>query len=274
MATTPQQQEGDGPAAARMVAGWLRGGLSAGWHGFGRLAAPLVSLVYPPVCMACGGAVGEPATLCAGCWRNVAFIQRPFCERLGVPFAVDSGPGLLSPLAIADPPVFERARSVAAYDGAARDLVHRLKYNDRLDLAAGMARLMAQAGGELMQDCALIIPVPLHWARAWGRRGNQAAELGAALSRFTGLPQEVGVLRRRKRTRTQVGLTRDQRRDNLQGAFHVPPEQRPVLAGRRVLLVDDVLTTGATANACARVLLRAGASAVDVLTFARVVKPL
>ena len=199
------------------------------------------------------------------------FIERPFCERLGTPFEVDLGVALLSPAAIADPPVFRRARAVARYDETARRLVHRLKYGDRVELARALGAMMARAGAELLLDADVIVPVPLHRSRLWWRRFNQAMALAGALSRTSGVRCDPFLLARVKRTRSQVGLTRTQRGDNLQGAFRVPADAKPHLAGKRVVLVDDVVTTGATANACSRALLRAGAESVDVLSFARVV---
>jgi len=228
-----------------------------------------VTLIYPPTCVACGAATGVPHTLCAGCWSGMRFIERPFCERLGTPFAVDLGVPLLSPAAIADPPVFERARAVARYDETARALVHRLKYGDRLELAKALGAMMARAGAELTREADVIVPVPLHRWRLWRRRFNQAMALAREVSRTSGVACDPFLLARVKRTRAQVGLTRAQRSENLQGAFQVPGAAKPRLEGLRVLLVDDVLTTGATANA-ARALLRGGARAVDVLAFARV----
>ena len=230
-----------------------------------------LGVVYPPTCIACAAATGEPHTLCARCWSEMRFIERPFCERLGTPFEVDLGVALLSPAAIADPPVFRRARAVARYDETARRLVHRLKYGDRVELARALAAMMARAGAELLLDADVIVPVPLHRSRLWWRRFNQAMALAGALSRTSGVRCDPFLLARVKRTRSQVGLTKTQRGDNLQGAFRVPADAKPHLAGKRVVLVDDVVTTGATANACSRALLRAGAESVDVLSFARVV---
>lgn len=230
-----------------------------------------IGILYPPGCVVCRAATGEAQALCASCWSSIGFIERPYCERLGTPFEIDLGAGMLSPAAIADPPVFARARAVCRFDGVARDLVHRLKYGDRAELALTLGRMMRQSGHELLPDADLVVPVPLHRTRLWSRRFNQAALLARVVARLEERPLAATALARVKRTRQQVGLTRAQRGDNLQGAFRVPPAARPLVQGRRILLIDDVLTTGATANAAARALLRAGATAVDVLTFARVV---
>ena len=239
--------------------------------GLARAARAALGIVYPPTCIACAAATGEAHTLCARCWSEVRFIERPFCERLGTPFAVDLGIALLSPAAIADPPVFQRARAVARYDDTARRLVHRLKYGDRLELARALGTMMARAGAELLAEADVIAPVPLHRSRLWWRRFNQAMALAGAVSRLSGVPCDPFLLARVKRTRSQVGLSKSQRGENLQGAFRVPADARPRVEGKRILLVDDVVTTGETANACSRALLRGGAETVDVLSFARVV---
>ncbi len=244
----------------------LRNGFLRGCHG-------LLDVVYPPSCIACRGATGEPDTLCPRCWSQLRFIERPFCERLGTPFAADLGIGLISPAAFANPPVFARARAVACFeDGPARDLVHHLKYGDRVELARPMGSWMARAGAELLGDAAVIVPVPLHRRRLFQRRFNQAALLAAAIAEKSAVAVDPMLLKRVKATDPQVGKTRAQRADNVQGAFQVDPERRSAIAGKRVLLVDDVLTSGATVNAASRILLRAGAEAVDVLVFARVVQ--
>jgi ComF family protein len=245
--------------------------VSPGLSPISRLCGALASVVFPPTCIGCGSATGEPHTLCAACWSEIRFIERPFCERLGTPFAVDLGMPLVSPAAIADPPVFTRARAVARYDDTARKLVHRLKYSDRLDLARALGAMMARSGAELAAEADVVVPVPLHRLRLWWRRFNQSMELARVVAARHGRPCDPTLLFRVKRTAPQVGLSRNQRAENLQGAFRVPDNARPHLKGKRVLLVDDVLTTGATANAASRALLRGGAAAVDVLAFARVV---
>jgi predicted amidophosphoribosyltransferase len=205
----------------------LRHGARETW----RLA---LGLLYPPSCIACQAATGEPHALCAACWSQIRFIERPFCERLGTPFAVDLGQPLLSPAAIADPPVFGRARAVAEYDGTASLLVHRLKYNDRLELARAMGGMMTRASAELLDEADVIVPVPLHRWRLWRRRFNQAMALARTVSEESGVTCDPFLLARVKRTRRQVGLTKAQRQENLQGAFRVPPEAKARLKRKRV----------------------------------------
>ena len=229
-----------------------------------------LDIALPTLCPACRDQVRDNG-LCASCWSKLTMIARPYCERLGIPFAYDPGPGVLSMQAISDPPAYHRARAAVRFDDIARALVHALKYGDRNDLAPIMGRWMARAGQELLKDADALIPVPLHWRRLWARRFNQSALLSQAISRETGVPIADAALKRIKATAQQVGLTQSERAQNVQGTFRVPPDRKAEVSGRRVVLVDDVLTSGATSDACARALLRAGASNVDLLVFARVV---
>ncbi len=254
-------ESGDEKPARRSAALRLRAG-----------GAHLLDWLLPPLCLACRNPVGDHGALCPGCWRRVGYIEAPVCDRLGTPMPFDLGPGALSPQAIANPPAFDRARAAFRFDDVGRALVHGLKYGDRLEIAPALAGWMARAGRDLLADADALIPVPLHWSRLLRRRFNQAAELTRHLSARTGIANEALVLRRRRRTLHQVGLTRAQRLDNVAGAFHVPDEKKSWVSGRRLVLVDDVLTTGATLEACARVLRRAGAARIDVLTAARVVE--
>lgn len=231
-----------------------------------------LDLALPPLCPACREPV-EGQALCPACWSKLSFITRPYCERLGIPFVYDPGPGILSMEAIADPPAYQRARAAVRFDEISRALVHALKYSDRLDLAPMMGRWISHAGRELLAEADALVPVPLHWRRLWTRRFNQSAMLAAAISAQSGVPIATGVLKRVKPTAQQVGLSRTERAANVQGAFRVPPEARGAVAGRRLVLVDDVLTSGAKVEGCARALLRAGAANVDVLIFARVAEP-
>jgi ComF family protein len=240
---------------------------------FRRFVVSATDLVFPPACICCRKSTERPGALCATCWSRVGFIERPFCERLGTPFAADLGvDGLLSPEALANPPVYHRARAVARFeDGPIRQMVHRLKYSDRLELAKPLGLWMARAGSELLVEADLLVPVPLHRRRLVARRFNQANALAQVISGECGVPFDPFALERVKSTSPQVGLSRIQRAANMQGAFRVPEAVKPRLAGLSIVLVDDVLTSGATVNAAARALLRAGVERVDVLVFARVV---
>jgi len=246
---------------------------------FGRpLAAGLAAMVsavrdfaLPPLCLSCRAPVASDGGLCAACWRSVRLIEKPHCDVLGTPFAYDIGPGALSAEAIANPPPFDRARAAAVYSGAARDLVHRLKYSDRTDLAPWLGGWMVRAGRDLLSDADVIVPVPLARGRLWMRRFNQAALLAHAVGRLVDIPVQPDLLERSRATESQVGLSADQRHRNVLGAFRVPHKLSASLRDKAIVLVDDVLTTGSTVGACARALRRAGVKRVDVLVFARVV---
>jgi ComF family protein len=241
--------------------------------GAGRaLLRAALDLALPRLCAACREPV-EGEGLCPACWSKLSFITRPYCERLGIPFVYDPGPGILSMEAIADPPAYRRARAAVRFDEISRALVHALKYGDRLDLAPMMGRWIGQAGRELLAEADALVPVPLHWRRRWARRFNQSAMLAAAVSAISRVPIAAGALKRVKATSQQVGPSRSERAANVQGAFRVPPEGKPAVVGRRLVLIDDVLTSGATVEGCAKALLRAGAANVDVLVFARVADP-
>jgi ComF family protein len=231
-----------------------------------------LDLALPPLCASCREPV-EGRGLCPSCWSKLSFITRPYCERLGIPFAYDPGPGILSMEAIADPPSYNRARAAVRFDEISRALVHSLKYGDRLDLAPMMGRWMSRAGHEILAEADALVPVPLHWRRQWARRFNQSAMLATTVSAQSGVAIAARALTRIKATVQQVGLSRSERASNVQGAFKVLEEGKGAVVGRRLVLVDDVLTSGATIDGCARALNRAGAANVDVLIFARVADP-
>lgn len=231
----------------------------------------LLDLAYPPVCLNCDAPTATADTLCPACFKALRPITAPLCPVMGLPFAVALGPDALSAEAIADPPPFGRARSAVIYNEVARTVVSRLKYGDRPELARFCASLMASAGHELWSGAPILVPVPLHAARQRQRRYNQSTELALALGRITGLAVDLSLVLRTRKTRQQVGLSGDGRARNVAGAFAVHSDIVLRARGRRVVLVDDVYTTGATIKAVTRTLLRGGIETVDVVSFARVV---
>lgn len=227
--------------------------------------------LLPPVCISCRGRIQAHGLLCGDCFAKIDFIAPPLCLRLGVPLPYDVGAPSLSAAAIASPPVYDRARAVARYSQTMRDLIQSFKYRDRQEGLALFSRWMARAGAELLSDADLIVPVPLYRSRLWWRRFNQSALLAQGVARLSGVAVDCFVLKRVRRTASQVGLSAEQRKRNVAGAFKV--ERKDAVQGKTIVVVDDVITTGATAEACARVLKRAGASRVDVLALARAVEP-
>ncbi len=236
----------------------------------------LLDAVLPPLCLGCGEIVETPGALCARCWQDFPFVAPPQCACCGDSFAEHLGEEALCAACLARRPLFRRARAALAYDAQSRRLVLPFKHGDRTDIARACGGWMARAGAELLAEADLIAPVPLHWRRLLVRRYNQAQLLARAVARSA--PAETGarlapdLLRRRRWTGSQAGLRAKERRRNVREAFDVHPRWAAEVAGKTVLLVDDVLTTGATAEACTRVLQRGGARHVDVLTLARVVR--
>jgi ComF family protein len=233
----------------------------------------VLDMLTPSQCLGCGTAVGEPTSLCVPCWSKLQQLDDPVCDMLGTPFAYDQGPGMLSAAALADPPEWERSRAAVIFDEASRGLVHALKYEDRQEAGLLMARMMARAGRHLLAEADMIVPVPLYRWRLWRRRFNQSAFLAQRLSKISGKPWKPELLLRQRRTRSQVGLDLSERRRNVRGAFVLAAGGVGELTNRNVLLVDDVRTTGATAEACALALKKAGAAKVSLLTFALVPAP-
>lgn len=260
-----------------------------------RLGAGLLDHIYPPACVHCRAVTGAGDVLCPKCWVKLRPITEPLCPVLGLPFEYYLGKGALSAQAIADPPPFERARSACVHNGVARALVSRLKFGDREEVAAFCARMMVLAGAELFgnakveiegqdfakRDCPkdegwtnqrpVLVPVPLHWGRQWKRRYNQSTLLAKAIARQSGLDIDPLVIRRIKPTRPQIGLSSKQRQRNVKGAFKVDEKLLPAIIGRRVLIVDDVITTGSTVKAMSEEFLRNGIEKIDVISFSRVV---
>lgn len=231
-----------------------------------------LDLVLPPQCFCCGARVADPARLCQNCFTGISFIADPCCHTCGLPFEFEVEQGGLCALCIARAPDYDHARAAGHYAEPLRSALLAFKHGDRMDMAPGLARLLVRAGRDLLPTAEIIAPVPLHPRRLWYRRYNQASTLADQVAEQTGVPAVPDLLIRKRRTRSQGGLSATARRRNVRGAFKLADRHRETVAGRHILLIDDVYTTGATAEACARLLKRAGAASVSVLTVARVVR--
>jgi ComF family protein len=233
----------------------------------------ILDTVLPPSCLACDAPVEKEGQFCVGCFRSANFVSAPFCRCCGVPrpFAEPGGVMQKCPPCLEEAPAFTQARAALRYDDTAKRMILPLKYADHTEAVNGLAELMRRPGEQLLQAATLLVPVPLHAKRLRARRFNQAALLAIQLARLTGRPLGVDTLIRHRETAPLEGLGLAARRAELAGAIIVRPEAK--LLDKRVLLIDDVMTSGVTANECARVLLAAGARRVDVLTAARVADP-
>ncbi|MGI9511423.1 MAG: ComF family protein [Anderseniella sp.] len=235
-----------------------------------RFAGDVLNIVLPVTCSVCERPVSGAGGLCEACWAELEIISQPVCDAYGTPFVYDEGDGAVSARAISNPPVWDKARGAVKFNDCSQHLVHNLKYRDRHEVVDAMARMMLHAGRDIVSTADVIAPVPLHRWRLWSRRYNQAALLAGGIGTIAGIPVHTDLVLRVRNTRSQVGLGEGQRGRNVKGAFSVPDTRVQNVMGRRILLVDDVLTSGATANECARMLKQAGAIHVDVLIFALV----
>lgn len=236
--------------------------------GMGSTASRLLDLILPRTTLA--GALAQTGGLPAEAWAGVEFLADPVCDGCGSPFTYDPGPGARCPACMARPRAFTRARAACHYDAVSRGPILMFKHGDRTDLARLFARWLERAAAELLSEADAVVPVPLHRWRLLGRRYNQAAELARPLARGAGLAYLPEALIRERATETQGGKSAGGRRRNVAGAFSVPPGKTAQVEGKRILLIDDVLTTGATAHGCARALLAAGAAQVDLAVIAKV----
>jgi ComF family protein len=247
-------------------------GLSVRVRRAGRLA---LDLLLPPRCAGCDNPVSLHGEFCAACFARINFIGPPFCDRCGVPFAAteQGGTEALCPGCREQPPLFRQARAALRYDEHARRLILPLKHADRIELAAVLAPMMVRAGAALLARAEMLVPVPLHRRRLFQRKYNQAAVLAFAVGRLAGRPVVPDAMARTRRTAPLDEKSPAERAQEVAGSFAVRPSRLARIAGRTVLLIDDVMTSGATANACASAMLEAGAAAVDVLVAARVPDP-
>lgn len=236
-------------------------------HGLGQKT---LDLLLPPLCLSCDAPVSTNQTLCPSCWGAIHFLSPPFCACCGIPFTVPVGDDMLCGACLAEPPAFHNARAVMLYDDASKPMILHFKHSDRTHTARAMAHWMARSGHDSLMKADVIAPVPLHRWRLFKRRYNQSALLATAISDIANKPVWVDLLQRIKDTPTQGRLNRKQRHANVLGAFALNPVYAKALENKAVVLIDDVLTTGATVNECSRILLKAGAASVSVLSLARV----
>lgn len=238
----------------------------------------VVNTVLPPRCFSCGVLVADQGDMCPTCWTGLCFISKPQCQCCGYPFEFsqedDDGTGQLCGPCMEVPPLFENSRSVFRYDDTSKRLILAFKYFDKLDGVSSFAKLMWRTIEPFTSDDDIIVPVPLHPRRLFTRRFNQAALLAKAMAKHSELEVDMLSLARTKSTPIQGGLSRRQRTKNVRGAFAIEDGGKNKLKGKRVVLVDDVFTTGATVNECVKVLLRAKVTSVVVISLARVVNKL
>jgi predicted amidophosphoribosyltransferase len=234
--------------------------------------ARALALIFPPQCLSCGDPVQDEGGLCGPCWRDTPFILGLCCDLCGAPLPGASDVAVTCDDCRARDRPWARGRAVMLYRGGGRRLVLGLKHADRLDLAPAMAGWMAARAGPLIAPDTLVAPVPAHWWRFFRRRYNQAAVLAQALGARTCRPAVPDLLLRRRATKVQDGMGPDARYANLADAITVNPRHCGVIAGRPVMLVDDVMTSGATLDACARACLAAGAAEISVMVLARVTR--
>jgi ComF family protein len=239
----------------------------------GRLGQALLDAVLPPRCPSCGETVGNQGSLCPACWSKLRFIAEPFCQRCTLPVP-EAAPGLVvCPNCIVDPPNYLRARAALRYDASSAPMILAMKHRAKLQAVPAFGAWMARSGGDLLADADALVPVPLHRWRMLKRGFNQSGLLAQAVSARTGVPSLLDGLVRRTATKSQQGLGALERTRNItSSSFEVPSSRWSRIEGQRLILIDDVLTTGSTLSACASVLQHAGAASVDVLVLARVVR--
>lgn len=235
-----------------------------------RLAQACLDALLPPLCLSCGGRVGTNGALCPECWKSIAFISSPLCQTCGKPFNIPLVNDSVCPECEETPHAFASARAAFIYDAASRNIVLGFKHGDRTHAAQALACWMVRAGECCLKEADVIAPVPLHRWRLFKRRYNQSALLANCIARTTKKQACMQALSRTRATQSQGHLNHKERRNNVAGAFMVPERQKPKIRNATIVLIDDVMTTGATLDECAKTLLAAGAKKVHALTLARV----
>jgi ComF family protein len=239
----------------------------------------IVSVILPPRCALTGEIVDRPGMISATAWASLTFIAPPCCHSCGAPFDVDHDAVDIDDIAymqcgacLAHPPAFDQARSAIVYDEGSRDLLLTFKHGDQTHLTATFTPWLQTILSQQQWNADMIIPVPLHWTRLFKRRYNQSALLAKSLSDMTNIPVMMSILKRKRATQSQGHLSAKEREDNVKGAFFIPDQYNDIIKDKKIILIDDVFTTGATINECAKTLKKQGASDVLVLTIARAVR--
>lgn len=241
-------------------------------RGIGGLGRVLLDVLLPPQCLTCDAPVRDPGGFCQRCFAEVQFITDPCCTACGVAFSHAGEGGRYMTCAVCSdhPPLWRQARAALCYDARSKKIVLALKHGDRPEMATALGAMMARAGTALLGDADLLVPVPLHPSRLRARRYNQSALLARAVGRISSTAVAIDALVRLRPTQPLADFSAERRQAMVAGAFGVRRGRAEHLRGRRVVLIDDVLTSGATATACTRTLLAAGAASVDLLVAMRV----
>lgn len=232
-----------------------------------------IRFLYPPQCLACTGETEKEFALCGSCWQETQFISGLVCDACGVPLPGESPhQAIYCDSCLFAPKSWKKGRAAILYGGVGRALILRLKHGDRLDLAGPLSGWMYKSAAPLIACTDIIVPVPLHWRRLFSRRYNQSALLAQGLAARANKPTCPDVLQRCRNTKIQEGMSGKQREKNMSGAISVHPKRRNLIQGRSILLIDDVMTSGATLSACAEALMQNGANTVNVAVLARVAR--
>ena len=234
-----------------------------------KLGRQILNLLCPPRCPICRETVDEAHCLCPNCYGKLNFITHPCCEICGRPFEYAAFNSVVCGSCLKNKPKFSMARSILEYDDFSKQLILSFKHGDRTDLTPILVKFLLLADPKIFENVDMIVPVPQHWARRFKRQYNQASLLGKVLGKQKGISFNPSILRRIKNTESQGHKLRKQREQNVKGVFHVMTPDK--IRGKTILVIDDVMTTGATLNECAKVLRRAGAKEVKAITVYRVI---
>lgn len=231
-----------------------------------------LNAIYPPQCLSCKTIIGENGNLCPDCWEVIHFISGSKCNICGIPFEYEINEAAICGSCMFKKPSYDCARAVFKYDDASRSLITSFKYSDKIAASDYFAKWIARSASDLIDEADLIVAVPLHRIRLFTRRYNQSSLLANSLAKLTKKPIHHNMLRRTKNTKPQAGMMFKQRILNVRGAFKINAKYADLIKGKNIILIDDVMTTGATIEACAKAIKKAGASKVTALTVARTVK--